>query len=215
MADLKTFWDNASGAAKLRRGSDDGPSSSGSDDSSSSGSGSDDTSTSSDDDIVIIEGVPVKLRGDGSIDDSQPSGLESTGSGLKLRGDGSIDDSQPGILRILGTRRDDSLFGTGLTKEFLRGRRGKDDFVLGNRTSSFYLKTRKDSRDTSFAVVEDFRREDEIVLHGARSEYRFGMVRRGGETGLGIFHKGGKGADLVALLADRNQIAASQLNFIG
>lgn len=50
--------------------------------------------TASDD---IVNGV--KLRGDGSVDDTQPgapSGGNDIVNGVKLRGDGSVDDSQPG-----------------------------------------------------------------------------------------------------------------------
>lgn len=44
----------------------------------------------------IVNGV--KLRGDGSVDDTQPGivGGATGGTGLKLRGDGSVDDTQPG-----------------------------------------------------------------------------------------------------------------------
>jgi hypothetical protein len=54
----------------------------------------------------VVNGV--KLRGDGSVDDTQPgavgaprrAGLDDIGAdGLKRRGDGSIDDNQPGLGR--------------------------------------------------------------------------------------------------------------------
>ncbi len=50
----------------------------------------------------------VKLRGDGTVDDTQPgvaravrrTGLDDIGpNGLKLRGDGTVDDAQPGVRR--------------------------------------------------------------------------------------------------------------------
>lgn len=46
----------------------------------------------------------VKLRGDGSIDDSQPgavAGSDDIVDGVKLRGDGSVDDSQPGAAPVV------------------------------------------------------------------------------------------------------------------
>jgi hypothetical protein len=132
-----------------------------------------------------------------------------------LRGDGSIDDSQPGVVRIVGTRRDDSMVGTGISREWLRGRRGKDDFVLGSKKGSFYLKSSRRAKDVTFAIIEDFQSGDDVVLHGDRSEYRFAMSKRGGEVGLGIFHKGNKGDDLVALLAGKDTLGASRLDFIG
>ena len=42
----------------------------------------------------------VKLRGDGSVDDTQPgvtTNTPSVSTGLKLRGDGTVDDTQPGV----------------------------------------------------------------------------------------------------------------------
>lgn len=45
----------------------------------------------------------VKLRGDGSIDDSQPGAVAASGdivNGVKLRGDGTVDDSQPGAAPV-------------------------------------------------------------------------------------------------------------------
>ena len=67
----------------------------------------------------------LKLRGDGSIDDSQPGISRSrsddfNAQGLKLRGDGSIDDSQPGTT---GSSSDD-LNAQGLK---LRGDGSVDD----------------------------------------------------------------------------------------
>lgn len=185
------------------------------DDSSSSSSSRDDddddddfdddrSSSDDDDEYVMIDGIAVKVRGDGSFDDSQPSGVRFTNAGLKLRGDGSIDDSQSNGVRIVGTRRKDKLIGTGLFAESVAGRRGNDDFICGNRRGSFYLDGRGE-RET-YMSIEDFDRGDNtVVCSGSRSDYKIAMTRVGGERGVGIFFKENRGKDLVAFLEEVNK----------
>ena len=190
-----------------------------SDDSRDDDDSNDDNSSSSDDDsddIVFIDGVAVKVRGDGSIDDSQPNGVRVTSNGLKLRGDGSIDDSQPDGVRILGTRRDDDLIGTGLFAESVAGRQGDDDFICGNRRSSFYL-DRRGERET-YMSIEDFGTGDNtVVCSGDKSDYKIAMTRVGGERGVGVYFRERQGKDLVAFLEDtkRNQLNSGDFNFLG
>ncbi len=199
--------DDSSGSSS----SDDSPSSSSRDDDdddddySSSGSSRDD-----DDDFVLINGVPVKLRGDGSIDDSQPDGLIRTSGGFKLRGDGTIDDSQRGSVRIVGTPKNDTIIGTGVTREFLIGRKGKDDFVLGNRKDPFYEDSRK---DRTYAIMKDFSGGDEAILHGSRSDYKITSTKRAGIKGTGIFYKEGKDKDLIGLIAGKGDLNKGQIDF--
>ncbi|MEB3354297.1 MAG: hypothetical protein VKM34_08695 [Cyanobacteriota bacterium] len=176
------------------------------DDDSSSGSGRDD-----DEDFILIDGVLVKLRGDGSIDDSQPSGLTQTSGGFKLRGDGTVDDSQPGDLRVVGTRRDDTIIGPGVTRETLLGLKGSDDFVLGNRRDPFYEDSGK---DRSYAILKDFSGKDEVVLHGSRSDYQISNTKESGVKGTGIFYKSDDGKDLVALIAGKGNLGNGALDFL-
>lgn len=176
------------------------------DDDSSSGSSNDD-----DDDFVLIDGVLVKLRGDGSIDDDQPNGLIQAGKGFKLRGDGTIDDSQPGGLRIVGTLKDDRIIGTGVNRETLIGRAGSDDFILGNLKAPFYLDSRK---DRIYAILKDFSGDDEVVLHGSRSDYKISSTKTGGVKGTGIFYKDDNGKDLIGLIAGKGNLSSGSLDFI-
>ena len=176
------------------------------DDDSSSGSSRDDN-----DDFVLIDGVFVKLRGDGSVDDSQPNGLIRANVGFKLRGDGSIDDSQPGELRIVGTRKDDQIIGTGVTREYLIGRKGSDDFILGNRKDSYYQDGRK---DRTYAIMKDFSGEDEVILHGSRSDYKFTPTKVSGVNGTGIFYKDDDGTDLIGLIAGKGNLSNGSLDFL-
>ena len=176
------------------------------DDDSSSGSSRDDN-----DDFVLIDGVFVKLRGDGSVDDSQPNGLIRANGGFKLRGDGSIDDSQPGGLRIVGTRKDDQIIGTGVTRETLIGRKGSDDFILGNRKDSYYQDGRK---DRTYAIMKDFSGKDEVILHGSRSDYNFTSTKVSGVNGTGIFYKDDDGTDLIGLIAGKVNLSNGSLDFL-
>ena len=176
------------------------------DDDSSSGSSRDDN-----DDFVLIDGVFVKLRGDGSVDDSQPNGLIRANGGLKLRGDGSIDDSQPGELRIVGTRKDDKIIGTGVTREYLIGRKGSDEFILGNRNDSYYQDGRK---DRTYAIMKDFSGKDEVILHGSRSDYKFTPTKVSGVNGTGIFYKDDDGTDLIGLIAGKGNLSNGSLGFL-
>lgn len=176
------------------------------DDDSSSGSSSDD-----DDDYVLIDGLLVKLRGDGSIDDSQPTGLIRTTTGFKLRGDGSIDDSQPGGVRVIGTPRNDKIIGTGITRETLIGRKGSDDFILGNRQNPFYEDR---ARDRSYAIIKDLSGRDDILLSGSLSDYQIGSAARAGIKGTGIFYRSSDGNDLVALVAGQANINDGILGFL-
>ena len=176
------------------------------DDDSSSGSSPDDN-----DDFVLIDGVFVKLRGDGSVDDSQPNGLIRANGGFKLRGDGSIDDSQPGGLRIVGTLKDDQIIGTGVTRESLIGRKGSDDFILGNRKDSYYQDGRK---DRTYAIMKDFSGEDEAILHGSRSDYKIISTKVSGVNGTGIFYKDDDGIDLIGLIAGKGNLSNGSLDFL-
>ena len=176
------------------------------DDDSSSGSSRDDN-----DDFVLIDGVFVKLRGDGSVDDSQPNGLIRANGGFKLRGDGSIDDSQPGGLRIVGTRKDDQIIGTGVTREYLYGRKGSDDFILGNRKDPYYQDGRK---DRTYAIMKDFSGKDEVILHGSRSDYKFTPTKVSGVKGTGIFYKDDDGTDLIGLIAGKGNLSNGSLGFL-
>ena len=177
-------------------------------DDSSSGSSLDDND---DDDFVLIDGVFVKLRGDGSVDDSQPDGLLRANGGFKLRGDGSIDDSQPGGLRIVGTLKDDQIIGTGITRESLIGRKGSDDFILGNREDSYYQDGRK---DRTYAIMKDFSGEDEAILHGSRSDYKIISTKVSGVNGTGIFYKDDEGTDLIGLIAGKGNLSNGSLDFL-
>ena len=163
------------------------------------------------DDFVQIDGVFVKLRGDGSVDDSQPNGLIRANVGFKLRGDGSIDDSQPGELRIVGTRKDDQIIGTGVTREYLIGRKGSDDFILGNRKDSYYQDGRK---DRTYAIMKDFSGKDEVILHGSRSDYKFTPTKVSGVNGTGIFYKDDDGTDLIGLIAGKGNLSNGSLDFL-
>ena len=163
------------------------------------------------DDFVQIDGVFVKLRGDGSVDDSQPNGLIRANGGFKLRGDGSIDDSQPGGLRIVGTRKDDQIIGTGVTREYLYGRKGSDDFILGNRKDSYYQDGRK---DRTYAIMKDFSGEDEVILHGSRSDYKIISTKVSGVNGTGIFYKDDDGTDLIGLIAGKGNLSNGSLDFL-
>ena len=176
------------------------------DDDSSSGSSRDDN-----DDFVLIDGVFVKLRGDGSVDDSQPNGLIRANGGFKLRGDGSIDDSQPGELWIVGTRKDDQIIGTGVTREYLIGRKGSDDFILGNRKDSYYQDGRK---DRTYAIMKDFSGKDEVILHGSLSDYKFTSTKVSGVNGTGIFYKDDDGTDLIGLIAGKGNLSNGSLGFL-
>ena len=176
------------------------------DDDSSSGSSRDDN-----DDFVLIDGVFVKLRGDGSVDDSQPNGLIRANGGFKLRGDGSIDDSQPGGLRIVGTRKDDQIIGTGVTREYLYGRKGSDDFILGNRKDSYYQDGRK---DRTYAIMKDFSGKDEVILHGSLSDYKIISTKVSGVNGTGIFYKDDDGTDLIGLIAGKGNLSNGSLDFL-
>ena len=176
------------------------------DDDSSSGSSRDDN-----DDFVLIDGVFVKLRGDGSVDDSQPNGLIRANGGFKLRGDGSIDDSQPGELWIVGTRKDDQIIGTGVTREYLYGRKGSDDFILGNRKDSYYQDGRK---DRTYAIMKDFSGKDEVILHGSLSDYKIISTKVSGVNGTGIFYKDDDGTDLIGLIAGKGNLSNGSLDFL-
>jgi len=72
-----------------------------------------------------------KLRGDGTVDDSQPGQVRTPGdddfnaAGQKLRGDGTVDDSQPGQVRTTG---DDDFNAAG---QKLRGDGTVDDSQPG------------------------------------------------------------------------------------
>ena len=172
---------------------------------------SSDSSRDDNDDFVLIDGVFVKLRGDGSVDDSQPNGLIRANGGFKLRGDGSIDDSQPGGLRIVGTRKDDQIIGTGVTREYLIGRKGSDDFILGNRKDSYYQDGRK---DRTYAIMKDFSGKDEVILHGSRSDYKFTSTKVSGVNGTGIFYKDDDGTDLIGLIAGKGNLSNGSLDFL-
>ncbi len=51
-----------------------------------------------DDSVSSDTSVGIKLRGDGTVDDTQPNAANTTQTtSLKLRGDGTIDDDQPGM----------------------------------------------------------------------------------------------------------------------
>ena len=164
------------------------------------------------DDFVQIDGVFVKLRGDGSVDDSQPNGLiRANGGGLKLRGNGSIDDSQPGELRIVGTGKDDKIIGTGVSREYLIGGKGSDDFILGNRNDSYYQDGRK---DRTYAIMKDFSGKDEVILHGSLSDYKFISTKVSGVNGLGIFYKDDDGTDLIGLIAGKGNLGIGSLDFL-
>ena len=172
---------------------------------------SSDSSRDDNDDFVLIDGVFVKLRGDGSVDDSQPNGLIRANGGFKLRGDGSIDDSQPGELWIVGTRKDDQIIGTGVTREYLIGRKGSDDFILGNRKDSYYQDGRK---DRTYAIMKDFSGKDEVILHGSRSDYKFTPTKVSGVKGTGIFYKDDDGTDLIGLIAGKGNLSNGSLDFL-
>ena len=172
---------------------------------------SSDSSRDDNDDFVLIDGVFVKLRGDGSVDDSQPNGLIRANGVLKLRGNGSIDDSQPGELRIVGTGKDDKIIGTGVTREYLIGRKGSDDFILGNRKDSYYQDGRK---DRTYAIMKDFSGKDEVILHGSRSDYKFTPTKVSGVKGTGIFYKDDDGTDLIGLIAGKGNLSNGSLGFL-
>ena len=80
------------------------------------------------DDIVLIDGLPVKLRGDGSVDDDDY--VLVNGAPIKLRGDGSIDDSQEICSDsdddVIGSFLDDRIRGLAGADQ-LRGLAGADD----------------------------------------------------------------------------------------
>jgi hypothetical protein len=198
-------YENSSSSSSSSSSDDDDD-----DDDSSSSSSSDD-----DDDFVRINGVLVKVRSDGSIDDSQPSGVRFTNNGLKLRGDGSIDDSQPYGLFIAGTRRNDKLIGTGLFVDNVSGLRGDDNFICGNRRSSFYLDNKGQSE--TYMSIKDFRRGDNtLICSGDRSDYRITMIRNEGVRGVGVFFRDSDGQDLVAFLekANRRHLRGDGLEFL-
>jgi hypothetical protein len=105
----------------------------------------------------VVNGV--KLRGDGTVDDTQPravgaprrAGLDDLGpKGLKLRGDGTVDDTQPGVAR----RPNDDIGADGLKR---RGDGSIDDNQPG----------------LGRGPVEDRSRRERFVQDGKRIERGF------------------------------------------
>lgn len=85
----------------------------------------------------------IKFRGDGSVDDSQPGqagGSDDIVGGVKLRGDGSVDDSQPTQSSV----DDDIVNGVKV-----RGDGSVDDSQPGTASPKIKL------RNTAFAVNAD------------------------------------------------------------
>jgi hypothetical protein len=182
----------------------------------------DSSSSSYDDDdddsyeFVLIDGIPVKVRGDGSFDDDQPYGARLTNNGLKLRGNGTIDDSQPYGIYIAGTRRGDRLIGTGAYIDNVTGLKGDDRFICGNRRSSYYLDKR--GQDETYMSVQDFRLgNNTLVLSGDRSDYKVSMTRLEGVRGVAVAFRERNGNDLVAFLenARRRHLRGDGTEFLG
>lgn len=97
-------------------------------------SSSDDSSSPDDstDDYALIDGVLVKLRGDGTVDDDDY--VTVNGVPVQVRGDGSIDDDS-----VRGTDGDDEVIGSALSEsiygeagdDLLKGK-GDDDSLYGD-----------------------------------------------------------------------------------
>lgn len=101
-----------------------------------------------------------------------------------------------------GTRRSDNLIGKGRGVEVLVGRRGDDNFLLGNRKDDFYDDDKRRGGRSSYAVIKDFsfRQDDTIFLHGRRGDYDLSMVKVDGIRGVGVFLEGGKRDTLIGVI---------------
>ncbi|MCP9886668.1 hypothetical protein KBY96_01780 [Cyanobium sp. ATX 6A2] len=101
-----------------------------------------------------------------------------------------------------GSRRRDTLMGSGSGVEAFLGRRGADNFLLGNRRRDFYADDKRQGSRSSYGVINDFsfREDDTIFLHGRRKNYNLSRVRLDGIRGVGIFLEGGKRDTLIGVI---------------
>jgi hypothetical protein len=101
-----------------------------------------------------------------------------------------------------GSRRSDTLMGSGRGVEAFLGRRGADNFLLGNRRRDFYADDKRQGGRSSYGVINDFsfREDDTIFLHGRRKNYNLSRVRLDGIRGVGIFLEGGKRDTLIGVI---------------
>lgn len=91
---------------------------------------------------------------------------------------------------LVGNAGNDTLNGStssssGFSEiDFLTGGSGRDEFVLGNGSNTFY----DDFDNEDFAVIKDLNQsEDVISLHGLAEEYVLGDITVNGVTGVGIY----------------------------
>lgn len=88
-------------------------------------------------------------------------------------------------------------------KDLLFGSQGRDNYVLGDKTGSFYFGDRR----AGFATIEGLEKGDQLTLAGSKESYQFLTVNGGVE----IFN----GTDLIAIVADTNiRGVNSSLSFV-
>jgi VCBS repeat-containing protein len=95
--------------------------------------------------------------------------------------------------RITGTQNNDIFVGIGMNQlnsgageiDLLIGQGGADTFVLGSKTSPFYV----GGGDKDYALIQDFNQSegDIIQLNGRADEYVLGAISTNPATGTGIF----------------------------
>jgi Ca2+-binding RTX toxin-like protein len=98
-----------------------------------------------------------------------------------------------GSNNLLGTQNNDILVGIGINQlnpgsgeiDLLMGQGGSDTFVLGSKTSPFYV----GGGVKDYALIQDFNQSegDIIQLKGRTDEYVLGAISTNPATGTGIF----------------------------
>jgi len=90
---------------------------------------------------------------------------------------------------IVGGSGDDILTGcssngSGIEIDILSGGLGRDTFVLGDETSSFYA----NGKANDFAWIQDFESADILRLHGSRENYFTATYTYNGQDGTALYY---------------------------
>ncbi|MEO1633467.1 MAG: type I secretion protein, partial [Cyanobacteria bacterium J06631_9] len=85
-----------------------------------------------------------------------------------------------------------------------------------NRFRAYYNDGRSNTIGLEgFAMIQDFRRDDKIQLHGKASDYRIGSAPRGGKNASGIFLKTPGQDELIAIVkGDTGPLNSQSFTFV-
>jgi len=135
--------------------------------------------------------------------------LEGKGGNDQLFGGGGRDQlfGDAGNDRLLGGGGKDVLQGASRNrrneKDILTGGGGKDRFVLGDSSGTFYNDGRASSMGTrDYALITDFNQRKDVIQLSEKHSYRLGSAPSGLESGQGLFidSPSGQKDELIAVI---------------